>query len=52
MTTSSAVSADQYWHLNSSDYENTQTILRTIRLVDIRLGSLNLPASQAGDFME
>ena len=51
-----ATSAEQYWHLHRSDCRNTLTYAhKTSRIVtnfDISVGSLNLPAPEAGDFEE
>jgi hypothetical protein len=48
--------SDQYWHLHRSDCRNiliyAHTTLRTVLTCDISLGSLTLPASEAGDFVE
>ena len=51
-----ATSAEQYWHLHRSDSRNTLTYAhktsRTVTNCGIRVGSLNLPAPEAGDFEE
>ena len=54
--TAAATEADQYWHLHRSDCINkliyAHTTLRTVPTGDISLGSLTLPAPEAGDFVE
>ena len=48
--------AEQYWPLLRSDYRNTlvyaHTISRTVLTCDVSIGSLILPAPEAGDFVE
>jgi hypothetical protein len=48
--------ADEYWHLHRSDCRNTtvyaHTTSRTAPTCDISLGSLTLPAPEAGDFVQ
>jgi hypothetical protein len=48
--------ADEYWHLQRTDCRNTliyaHTNSRTLPTCDISLGSLTLPAPEAGDFVE
>jgi len=53
--TADAKEADQYWHLNRPDCRNTliyaHTNSRTIPTCEVSLGSLKLPAPEAGDFV-
>ena len=48
-------SADEHWHLHRSEYRNTLIYAHmtspTLAPCDISLGSLILPAPQAGDFV-
>jgi len=47
---------DEYWHLQRSDCRTTliyaHTTSRTLPPFDISLGSLTLPAPEAGDVVE
>jgi len=51
-----ATYADQYWNLLRSDCRNTliyaHTTSRILPTGDISIGSLTLPAPEAGDFVE
>ena len=53
--TAAATEADQYWHLYCPDCQNTliyaHTTSRPIPTCDVSLGSLKLPAQEAGDFV-
>jgi hypothetical protein len=51
-----AKKVDKYWRVHRSDYTNTliysHATSRTVPSFDFSLGSLKLPAPEAGDFVE
>ena len=55
--TAATMSADQYWRLQRSDCRNTLIcarirLARTLLTCGVDLGSLTLPAPEAGEFVE
>jgi hypothetical protein len=54
--TAAATFTDRYWHVHPSDCRNTliyaHSTSRTLPTCDARLGSLTLPAPEAGDFVK